>query len=154
MFNAACVPYIQPMYPHGIRSEADFQKTLLWERKRLERSGRSFIAVSVCNQGRTALRTQQLEALSSTLRETDWIGWIETGVRLGIIYTETGSLTADAATVEISKRLRSHLSTACPAESRQPLELTFETFLPVNAGSQTATSRTEACPEMEDILTW
>jgi lipopolysaccharide/colanic/teichoic acid biosynthesis glycosyltransferase len=86
---------------HTMLTEAMFLRLLCVERKRAERSGRTFLLV--------LLETEQMseqfpaavaplcEALCSCIRETDFIGWHKAKTAIGMILTEIG--TADKSTI-------------------------------------------------------
>ncbi len=74
-------------------SEDRFQQALFRERRRTERSGRSFLLVLISGeelrgaQGELPLR-EVVTALSSSIRETDLFGWHEHPNTIGVLMTE------------------------------------------------------------------
>ena len=100
-------------------SEQVFLRLLTMERKRAERSGRSFLLVlldagQLFEQSRTAM-TRATSALCASIRETDLIGWHKQDSAVGIILTELGS--ADRSVIRravldtLSSTLRSKIGT-------------------------------------------
>ncbi|MEO5925044.1 MAG: hypothetical protein ABIR70_14585 [Bryobacteraceae bacterium] len=67
-----------------------------------------------------------LGAVRSALRDTDFIGWKETGTCLGVICAETGSCDGETAGQAVTKRLRKSIEDALPAGTRADLQLTFQ----------------------------
>jgi exopolysaccharide biosynthesis polyprenyl glycosylphosphotransferase len=81
----------------GILSQEHFAHTLFVERKRTERSGRSFVlmlleSTRLLKPGgdRQALE-KVLAALSRSSRDTDTKGWYKKGSTIGVIFTELGA---------------------------------------------------------------
>jgi len=81
--------------------EEAFLRILSIERKRAERSDRSFLLIVLdaeeLFQQTSATLPRVLSALCSSIRETDIIGWQRTSSAIGIILTETG--TADKRSI-------------------------------------------------------
>lgn len=79
-----------------IEAQERFLKSLYLEERRSERSGRRFILflLESATFFRAGDQTEALgrlvEALRSSIRETDIIGWQEMGSAIGIIFTEIG----------------------------------------------------------------
>lgn len=79
---------------HEVLAEDLFRRFLCWERKRAERSHKSFLLMLVdaervlqANRNQKAL-TRILSALSCSTRETDIAGWYREGAVLGVMFTE------------------------------------------------------------------
>lgn len=75
--------------------ETTFVKMLRLERRRTERSGRAFMLVLISREDFQSTKGSDLldrivSALSGTTRETDLLGWYETGSILGLLMTEIG----------------------------------------------------------------
>jgi lipopolysaccharide/colanic/teichoic acid biosynthesis glycosyltransferase len=97
-----------------VLSEALFKGMLIRERKRMERSDRSFALLLVAVDERLSedplvVWGPIVEALSICKRDTDVVGWFERGAVVGIILTEIES--RDAAVVSgIEARVRRELA--------------------------------------------
>lgn len=101
----------------NILSQASFVRMIRVERKRTERSGKPFLLALASSEdlrfGLAGGGARQIaKAISSSTRETDWIGWYEEGTTLGVLYTEIGSAEAGivrAITEKILAALRCSL---------------------------------------------
>ena len=77
-------------------SQELFARTLYLERKRSERSGRSFVLMLLESRNLLNARSdgqalrEVLSVLSAATRETDITGWYEEGRTIGVIFTELG----------------------------------------------------------------
>ena len=88
------------------------------ERRRTERSGRAFMFVLIsCDEfrskGEDILLDRVIAALSQATRETDTLGWYESGVTLGILMTEIGEpnpITIDIITQRIRRAVQSEVA--------------------------------------------
>jgi len=114
--------------------EAQFARMIVVERKRTERSAKPFLLMLI--EGRDSLRpvngTQELlrklvSVLKNSIRETDSVGWYETGSTVGVLFTEVNG--ADSATMaailaKIAKRLQSELT----AEQMALLEISLHRY--------------------------
>jgi hypothetical protein len=95
--------------------EQTFRYLLRLEQRRSDRSGRPFVLVLVDTAPTPGDRTPLdvavaasiFSELSQYLRETDFIGWYEEGVRAGAVLTEFG----DASGAEISKLINDKVLT-------------------------------------------
>src|SRR5216683_492814 len=87
-----------PRSYHGkhreVLAEELFRRILCWERKRAERSRKSFLLMLIdtgtvlrANRKQKVL-TRILSALSASTRETDVAGWYRESAILGVIFTE------------------------------------------------------------------
>src|SRR5437660_7197894 len=78
----------------GLLTEQHFQRAIVLERKRSERSGKAFLLMVVdsdnCNslEERGKLLAEILSALLLSTRETDLLGWYKTNVSMAAIFTE------------------------------------------------------------------
>jgi lipopolysaccharide/colanic/teichoic acid biosynthesis glycosyltransferase len=78
----------------GLLTEQHFQRAIVLERKRSERSGKAFLLMTVesgnCNsfEGRGKLLAEILSTLLLSTRETDVLGWYKKDVSVGAIFTE------------------------------------------------------------------
>jgi lipopolysaccharide/colanic/teichoic acid biosynthesis glycosyltransferase len=82
---------------HGdsrLLTEQHFQRAIVLERKRSERSGKAFLLMLVdsgncrSSEERRKLIAEILSSLSLSTRETDVLGWYKKDVSLGVIFTE------------------------------------------------------------------
>ena len=120
---------------YGILSQELFARTLYVERKRTERSGRSFVLMLLEStrllnpKGDQQALDKVLLALSRSSRDTDTRGWYKEGATIGVIYTELG-VDADGQTVaevlltKVTKALASTLSIS----QIDQIRLTFYVF--------------------------
>ena len=89
--------------------ESAFVPMLCLERKRAERSGRSFLLTLIALAGEGLYLApgdcdQLGTALAAIKRETDFCGWYETGRLLGLVYTDIDG--ADPAALRTAVRER------------------------------------------------
>ena len=120
---------------YGILSQELFARTLYVERKRTERSGRSFALMLLEStrllnpKGDQQALDKVLLALSRSSRDTDTRGWYKKGSTIGVIYTELGvdadgQAVADALLTKVTKALASTLSIS----QIDQIRLTFHVF--------------------------
>lgn len=105
-------------YP-DIEAQERFLRSLYLEERRSERSGRRFILMLLESASLFRIGAQNencdllLEALRESIRETDIIGWHETGSAVGIIFTEIAEadekIVAAALLTKVTKALVSTL---------------------------------------------
>jgi hypothetical protein len=98
-----------------------FHRFLSLERRRAERSGKSFLMMLVEGSQRPfepsnarVISEKTLSALIPTTRETDIVGWYKEGTVAGVVFTEIAiddlTSTTTAIMSRISKTLKTHLS--------------------------------------------
>jgi len=114
----------------SIVDEQHFVRMLRVERKRTERSGKPFMLMLL--EGREVLATPNVlhditTAMAISTRETDTLGWYESGSILGVLFTELGTI--ERATIErivekVSESLRDHLD----VEDASRLKVTYHLF--------------------------
>ena len=102
-----------------VLKEDTFHAMLTMERRRAERSGKPFALMvidshAIHQNGNAATFTAQLSsAVSNASRETDFVGWYEEGVVLGVIFTEINLEGANPITEilhsKVISSLRDHL---------------------------------------------
>jgi lipopolysaccharide/colanic/teichoic acid biosynthesis glycosyltransferase len=104
------------------------------ERKRSERSGRSFLLMLV-NLGtllqmdeRDKILPQLVAALSCSTRETDIAGWYREGAILGVIFTEIQRSSSAALESLMRTRLRGALEARLDAIQVDQIHLSFHLF--------------------------
>jgi lipopolysaccharide/colanic/teichoic acid biosynthesis glycosyltransferase len=115
----------------AIIQESTFIQMLRLERRRSERSGKQFMLVLVSGEELRADSGSTLNnvvaAISSCTRETDFLGWYERDVTLGLLMTEIGE--ASDATIEtIVQKLSLAVQHAVSPESFRRLTLIFRLF--------------------------
>jgi lipopolysaccharide/colanic/teichoic acid biosynthesis glycosyltransferase len=112
--------------------EAAFLQMLRLERRRSERSERAFMLVLVhCGEFGSKVEGILLGAIAAALigatRETDLLGWYETGATLGLLMTEIGE--PNAMTVEtITHKIRHAVEREIIAEEYSKLTFQFRLF--------------------------
>jgi lipopolysaccharide/colanic/teichoic acid biosynthesis glycosyltransferase len=131
-----------PVAVDGLLSRDTFAHTLYIERKRTERSGRSFVLMLLESskllklEGDRAALLNVLRALAHSSRDTDARGWYKEGFTIGVIFTELGAnvdghAVASALLTKVTKALTATLSIGQIKEIR----LTFHVF-PENLDQQ------------------
>jgi lipopolysaccharide/colanic/teichoic acid biosynthesis glycosyltransferase len=109
------------MEDYGILSRELFARMLFVERKRTERSGRSFVLMLLESARLLKLESDHhaleevLLALSRSTRDTDTKGWYKEGSTIGVIFTELGADTdgrsvANALLTKVTKALTGTLT--------------------------------------------
>ena len=119
--HSHAAPVSLPGESHDILPPEMFARMLYLERKRSERSGRSFVLMLL--ESTRLLKTgsageafaRVLEALSGSTRDTDIKGWYEEESTLGVIFTELGAAAggrsvANALLTKVTGALSSALS--------------------------------------------
>jgi len=113
-------------------TEQLFLRLLTMERKRAERSGRSFLLIvldagKLFAQSRTAM-ARVLSALCGCVRETDLIGWHRQDAAVGIILTELGSAERSTIRRALLDMLSSTLKDKIGAEQADQILISFHFF--------------------------
>lgn len=112
--------------------EASFTQTLRREMRRSERSGRPFILALVSGDDLGADHDPKFfstiaAAISSSIRETDCVGWYEQDLTLGVLLTEIGD--ADDAKIDfIAQKISQALQNAVSPEEYLGLRLVIRLF--------------------------
>ena len=120
---------------YGILSSELFAHALYVERKRTERSGRSFVLMLLESarllkpEGEGQALEDILLSLSRSSRDTDTKGWYKEGAAIGVIFTELGAdadgrLVASALLTKVTKALTDTLAISQINEIR----LSFHVF--------------------------
>lgn len=130
-FDDAAITPVAKQLQIAIIQESTFVHMLRIERRRSERSGKQFMLVLVSGDELRAESGSTLNnvvaAISSCTRETDFLGWYERDVTLGLLMTEIGQ--ADDATIEtIVQKLSLAVQHAVSPESFRQLTLIFRLF--------------------------
>jgi len=124
-----------PVESYGILSPDLFAHALYVERKRTERSGRSFVLMLLEStrllkpEGDDQALEDVLLALSRSSRDTDTKGWYKEGATIGVIFTELGAdadgrSVASALLTKVTKALTETLAISQINEIR----LSFHVF--------------------------
>lgn len=102
----------------GVLEEESFKALLALERRRVERSRKPFVlmlldaSATLTSSSADQILRQMLTALNSSIRETDFVGWYETGAILGVLFTEidpsSESSVSEVLRVKIQKVLEDH----------------------------------------------
>ena len=109
-----------------------FMRTLTLERKRAERSGRSFVLMIV-HPGRLLENGNKEQALAKLLgalhfvRDTDVTGWYNDGA-IGVIFTEIGAAGEKSAAHTICSKLTDALFETLSIEEINEIRLSFHVF--------------------------
>lgn len=126
----------EPIFDVQLRTvvipQSSFIQLLRLERRRTERSGRSFMLVLIrCDQFdiklSQLLTKRAMKALSKATRETDLIGWYEQGTTLGLLMTEIGDPTAVAISI-IKQKILLAIQQELPADEFRRLSFQFRLF--------------------------
>lgn len=113
--------------------EAGFDRMLYLERKRTERSRRSFLLMLLSVEGLSPSPenpnlVREIEtALSSCIRETDIKGWYEQGKIIGIIFTEINAID-EIVKETISSKIRDCLCAAIGGEEMEKIKVSYHVF--------------------------
>jgi len=127
--------------PHSYRgkhrevlAEDLFRKILCWERKRAERSRKSFLLMLIdtgtvlrANRKQRVL-TRILSALSCSTRETDIVGWYRGSAILGVIFTEVREAERNALQSLVLAKLSEALRSSLGAEDVDQIRISFHFF--------------------------
>lgn len=103
---------------HVALSESLFGAAMYMERRRAERSGGVLLVASirlVDRQGRDdgAILTSIAQTLISTVRETDVVGWLETGSVIGVLFTESCNSTGAGCCAVLEGRIKGAIVKKC-----------------------------------------
>jgi lipopolysaccharide/colanic/teichoic acid biosynthesis glycosyltransferase len=112
----------------GLVPAKAFRQLLCQERKRSERSRKCFLLMLVRAKSATEANSSTLERIAGLLggviRETDILGWFETGVSAGVIFNELGSANLGAALESIEVKVLA----AVPAAWKSAFQISFYAF--------------------------
>jgi lipopolysaccharide/colanic/teichoic acid biosynthesis glycosyltransferase len=116
--------------------QAAFRRLLCQERKRSERSRKSFLLLLVRHKGvkphgdhtdQVALE-RVVRPLGLLVRETDTLGWFESNHTLGIIFSELGDAEVGAAVKSIESKTLDALHRALNANQVRNLEISIYSY--------------------------
>lgn len=116
----------------NLLSEHMFLRLLTLERKRAERSGRTFLLVvldgaQLFQQSRTAM-ARVTSALCTSIRETDLIGWHRQDAAVGLILTELGDADRSSIRRAMLDTLTSTLRSRIGPEQTDQIHISFHFF--------------------------
>jgi lipopolysaccharide/colanic/teichoic acid biosynthesis glycosyltransferase len=114
-------------------AEAEFRRLLCQERKRSERSRKSFLLMLVRHQASTVSeRKLALERvvrpIGGMIRETDTLGWFDSRAALGVIFNELGGAKLSAAVESIECKTLSALRRAVHATPVEAFQISFYSY--------------------------
>lgn len=117
-----------------IFTQHQFLRVLALERKRTERSRRSFVLMLV--ESDTLFSTPHkasafhkiLYALSTSTRETDVTGWYKQNSTIGVIFTELGEAGEQAAAAALLKKVTNALAGALTLAQMNELSFSFHVY--------------------------
>src|SRR5258708_6146809 len=113
--------------------QAAFRRLLSQERKRSERSRKSFVLMLVRHKGPN-LQAEQLtlervvRPLGTIIRETDTLGWFESDLALGVIFSELGDAELGAAAKSIESKVLAVLHCALHVNHLKNLEISIYSY--------------------------
>lgn len=115
-------------------NESDFNRMLLQERKRQQRTHRPFMLMLVSlsdlpsGGNGSGPRSRVASALASTIRDVDLMGWYKTGSVLGIIFTEVNCSNGCVQSAPVLKRVHCNLSESLSPEELSKVGLSVQYF--------------------------
>jgi lipopolysaccharide/colanic/teichoic acid biosynthesis glycosyltransferase len=113
--------------------EAEFRRLLCQERKRSERSRKSFLLMLVrhksasVNERKLALE-RVIRPIGGMIRETDTLGWFDPRAALGVIFNELGGAELNAAVESIEYKTLSALRRAVHATPAEAFQISFYSY--------------------------
>lgn len=106
----------------------DFRNLLCQERKRSERSRKSFLLMLMRARSAAGANSSTLQcaasSISGVIRETDILGWFETGLSAGVIFNELGSADVSTALESIESKMVAAMETG----PKSSFQISFYTF--------------------------
>lgn len=120
--------------PREILGEEPFLKSLSWERKRAERSRKSFLLMLIDAgrvleaEGQQGVTTKTWSTLSRCTRETDIIGWYREAAVFGVIFTEIRTAGREMLPGLALSRLLEPLRRSLSAETVNQLRISLHFF--------------------------
>jgi lipopolysaccharide/colanic/teichoic acid biosynthesis glycosyltransferase len=131
-YGDGSAPSVGKQLQFAVIQEAAFVQMLRLERRRSERSGKQFMLVLISGEEFRAepsvtVLNNLVATISSCTRETDFLGWYERDMTLGLLMSEIGQ--ADTATINtIVQKLSIAIQNAVSFESFRRLTLIFRLF--------------------------
>jgi lipopolysaccharide/colanic/teichoic acid biosynthesis glycosyltransferase len=114
-------------------SQSEFRRALCHERKRSERSRKSFVLMLVrdktpkLDDGKPSLE-RIVRPLGGLIRETDTFGWFESSTVLGVIFSELGNAELSAAVERIESKIVFALQRTLPANQVEAFQISFYSY--------------------------
>ncbi|MGB9103393.1 MAG: sugar transferase [Terriglobales bacterium] len=114
-------------------SESELLRFLCLERKRSERSGKPFLVMLVeggarfAAGGRDSVPACLAEALLSSTRDTDLVGWYKTGSIMAVLFTEIADEPSVAMNILLAK-FTSLVGELIPAEQESHVKISIHVF--------------------------
>jgi lipopolysaccharide/colanic/teichoic acid biosynthesis glycosyltransferase len=111
----------------------EFRRLLCQERKRSERSRKSFLLMLVRhkhrqpNEGKPALE-RAVRILGGMIRETDTLGWFEAHNAVGVIFSELGNAELAAAVASIESKALSAFRRSLQSDQVDAFEVSFYSY--------------------------
>jgi lipopolysaccharide/colanic/teichoic acid biosynthesis glycosyltransferase len=138
-------------------SEDVFQRVLVLERRRAERSRRPFVLMLISSKGRQVsnqrVLQQTLAVLSTTTRESDLIGWYEESATVGVIFTELEGAKAKAGK-SILLKVENAVQDALGETDAARLSISVHIFPEEpSAGDSSRVADSKLYPELQPQLT-
>jgi lipopolysaccharide/colanic/teichoic acid biosynthesis glycosyltransferase len=114
-------------------AQAAFRRLLCHERKRSERSRKSFLLMLIRHKDPKVNAEQVtlgrvVRPLGTLIRETDTLGWFESDHTLGVIFTELGDAELGAAVQSIESKVLAALHRALNANYVKNLEISIYSY--------------------------
>jgi lipopolysaccharide/colanic/teichoic acid biosynthesis glycosyltransferase len=112
--------------------QAEFRRILCQERKRSERSRKSFLLMLVRHKNQLGERKPALERivrlLGGFIRETDTLGWFEAHNAVGVIFSELGNADLAAAVASIESKANATFSRHLDSGQVNAFEISFYSY--------------------------
>jgi lipopolysaccharide/colanic/teichoic acid biosynthesis glycosyltransferase len=142
--------------PGGLLPEPMFLRALRLERKRAERSRKSFVLMLLelsgpSRSGKGNLLNQAAPALLSSIRETDIAGWHQETLALGVIFAELGVTHLESPLATLRARVTGLLQSVLPADELARIRITFHRF-PEDWGQNDAELKVEKEKLYPDVV--
>jgi lipopolysaccharide/colanic/teichoic acid biosynthesis glycosyltransferase len=125
----------------GLLPEPLFFRALSHERKRAERSGRGFVLMLVdpgqpfSDDGSDGLYGRTVDAILSSIRDTDICGWYRANGVLGVIFTELGAADTRTALSVLRTRVTAALTARLRPQWLARVDIAFHCFPDGDAAS-------------------
>jgi lipopolysaccharide/colanic/teichoic acid biosynthesis glycosyltransferase len=113
--------------------ESAFRRLLCQERKRSDRSRKSFLLMLLqhktpkMHDGRPALE-RIVRPLATLIRDTDTLGWFETNGALGVIFSELGDAELGAAVERIEAKTATALQRVLSTDQVDAFQISFYSY--------------------------
>lgn len=118
----------------GFLAQDAFVERLHLEQKRTERSRRPFVLVLLDSpdlfraEEKQSARNHIMQTLAASTRETDVRGWYETGMTLGVIFTEIGTDEARPTGSVLLEKIRGFLAASLTEIEMEGIRLSLYVF--------------------------